>query len=71
MRVDARLNGVERLRRCLVRLPVDLVVVALRIVINDSNAGAGCEIVKLVEELFLPRLGQCIAGIGVSIEPGD
>ena len=64
-------NRRERTRRDLVRRPVNDVVVLLRVLIDDADARTGSEIVELVEENFLPILGQFAGWIFIAVEPRE
>ena len=61
--VDSGLDGLERVVRGFVAGPADAVVVALRFLIDDADAGAGGEVVELVEEHLFPRVGELGGGI--------
>ena len=50
--------------------PADDVVVLLRVLVDDADAGAGSEVVELVEEDLLPVFGDFRGGIGLAVEPG-
>src|ERR1700743_2179592 len=46
-----------------------LIVIPLRILINDSNARTSSKIVELVEENFFPGLRQLCSRVGFPVEP--
>ncbi len=51
--------------------PADAVVIALRFLIDDADAGAGGEVVELVEEHLLPGVGEFGGGIVAALQPGE
>ena len=47
----------------------DFGVVLLRVFVDDADAGAGGEVVELVEGDFFPVLGELFVGVGMAVEP--
>src|SRR5208282_2559325 len=67
--VDALVHRLQGVAADLVCGPSHDVVVPLRVFINDADAGAGGEVVELVEEDLLPILGEFAGGILVAVQP--
>ena len=47
----------------------DFGVVLLRVFVDDADAGAGGEVVELVEGDFFPVFGELGVGVGLAVEP--
>ena len=47
----------------------DFGVVLLRVFVDDADAGAGGEVVELVEGDFFPVFGELVGGVGTAVEP--
>ena len=71
LRVNSFGDGLQRFRGDFIGGPADYVVVLLRVLIDDADAGAGGEVVELVEEHLLPVLGEFGGGVVVAVEPGE
>src|ERR1039458_5723303 len=56
--------------RNLIRRPADYVVIFLRITIDDADAGAGGQVVELIEQDFLPVFRNLGGGIILAVEIG-
>ncbi len=69
--VDAGVEGVEGGGVDVVVVVVDLVEVVGGVAVDDGDAGAGGEIVELVEGDLLPVGVEQVVGIGVAVEPGE
>ena len=47
----------------------DFGVVLLGVFVDDADAGAGGEVVELVEGDLLPVFGEFVGGVGSAVEP--
>jgi hypothetical protein len=70
-RVNVLPNCLQRSAADFIRRPAHYVVVFLRVLIDDADAGAGGEIVELIEEDFLPILSEFFAWIFFAVEPRE
>ncbi len=69
--VDSGLDRLQRVVGGFVAGPANAVVVALGFLIDDADAGAGGEVVELVEEDLLPGVGELGGGIVAALQPGE
>ena len=67
--IHARREDSQCIAGDLIRCPSHLVIVALRIFVDDADARSGAQVVEIVEGDLLPCLGQCIGGVRLSIQP--
>jgi hypothetical protein len=42
----------------------------LCVFVDDADAGAGGQVVELVEGYFFPAFGELVGGIWLAVEPG-
>ena len=47
----------------------DFCVVLLGVFVDDADAGAGGQVVELVEGDFFPVVGELVSGVRLAVEP--
>ena len=67
--IDLRGKGREGIAGNLVGRPVNLVIILLRFLVDDADAGPRREIMELVEQDMLPGTRQFFRGIWLAIQP--